>query len=765
MVQTLSLTFLFFLLFISTQAQTQHHTFIVHVSKAHKPAIFTTHHHWYKAILRSLRRAGEPKPTLLYSYDRVAHGFSARILPSQADILRNFPEILSVRPERTYSLHTTRTPEFLGLSKDQGLWPNSDYAKDVIIGVLDTGIWPERPSFSDNGLTTVPERWKGVCDSGAGKILSGEFCNGKIIGARWFAKGYEAVNGKINETEESPSPLDTEGHGTHTASTAAGALVSGADFYGYAAGEARGMATNARIAVYKICWKTGCYDSDILAAMDQAVGDGVDVISLSVGSSHLAPEFDDDSIAIGAFGAARHGVVVSCSAGNSGPGPHTATNIAPWILTVGASTIDRDFPADVILGDGTILAGVSLYTGNRSPENFSVVLAADSGDRLCRKGRLIPAKVAGKTVVCERGITARVAKGLSVKDSGGAAMVLINTEESGEELVADAHLLPATMVGQINGDKIRKYVRSANNPSAGILFRGTVTGKYATAAPMVAAFSSRGPNYRSPEILKPDVIAPGVNILAGWTGATGPTGLETDGRRWNFNVISGTSMSCPHVSGLAALLKNAFPHWSPAAVKSALMTTAYDSDNNGSTIKDLADGKESTPFVRGSGHVDPNRALDPGLVYDIKPEDYVAYLCALGYDSVRIAVFTGGKSVDCRVVGFAKSGDLNYPSFSMVFGPGKTVAKFSRTVTNVGDARSAYAASINGPDSVRIRVDPEKLVFGAQNQSLSYSVTFEYVEGYSPLDTCFGLLTWSDGRHDVKSPIAFSWEGALASSF
>ncbi|KAG7966978.1 hypothetical protein I3843_08G076100 [Carya illinoinensis] len=221
-------------------------------------------------------------------------------------------------------------------------WPNSDYADDVLVGVLDTGIWPERQSFSDSGLSLVLVGWKGVCETGPDFPASA--CNRKIIGARAFYKGYESyLERPMDESTESKSPRDTEGHGTHTASTAAGSVVSNVSFCGiYAKGEARGMATKARIAAYKICWSFGCFDSDILAAMDQAIADGVHVISLFVGANGYAPLYSKDSIAIGAFSTAEHGILVSCFAGNSGPSPYTAVNIAPWILTVGASTIDRE---------------------------------------------------------------------------------------------------------------------------------------------------------------------------------------------------------------------------------------------------------------------------------------------------------------------------------------------------------------------------------------------------------------------------------------
>ncbi|KAL6202523.1 hypothetical protein ACLB2K_026231 [Fragaria x ananassa] len=324
---------------------------------------------------------------------------------------------------------------------------------------------------------------------------------------------------------------------------------------------------------------------------------------------------------------------------NSGPGKFTATNIAPWILTVGASTLDREFPADVVLGDGRVFNGVSLYSGEGLKDyKLPLVYGGDCGSRFCYSGALQPSKVQGKIVVCDRGGNARVAKGSAVKLAGGIGMIMANTEESGEELLADSHLIPATMVGQMAADKIRSYIKTGHNATATIKFRGTVIGT-SPPSPKVASFSSRGPNSLTPEILKPDVIAPGVNILAGWTGASSLTDLDIDPRRVEFNIISGTSMSCPHVSGIAALLRKAYPKWSPAAIKSALVTTAYTLDNSGNKIKDLANGGESTPFVHGAGHVDPNRALNPGLVYDIDVNDYVAFMCSIGYGPRQIAVF------------------------------------------------------------------------------------------------------------------------------
>ncbi|KAI4329074.1 hypothetical protein L6164_021376 [Bauhinia variegata] len=757
--------FFFFTVFasVSSDRSDTPRTFIVHVSKSAKPALFSSHHRWYSSIVESLPPSPHPA-TILYTYNRAVHGFSVRLSASQAAKLRHIPGVLSVLPDQIRHLHITHTPDFLGLADNFGLWPNADYADDVIVGVLDTGIWPERRSFTDSDLSPVPASWKGVCETS--REFPHSACNRKIIGARTFYKGYESyLERPIDESVESKSPRDTEGHGTHTASTAAGSVVQNASLFHYAQGDARGMATKARIAAYKICWKLGCFDSDILAAMDQAVADGVHIISLSVGATGHAPQYDHDSIAIGTFGAAQHGVLVSCSAGNSGPGPSTAVNIAPWILTVGASTVDREFPADVVLGDGRTFGGVSLYYGDELHDvKLPLVYAADCGSRYCYMGSLESSKVQGKIVVCDRGGNARVEKGSAVKLAGGLGMILANTEDSGEELLADAHLIAATMVGQTAGDQIKQYINVSEYPTATIVFKGTVIGS-SPAAPKVAAFSSRGPNFQTPEILKPDVIAPGVNILAGWTGKVGPTDLDIDRRRVEFNIISGTSMSCPHVSGIAALLRKAYPKWSPSAIKSALMTTAYNVDNAGKNIRDLGSGKESTPFIHGAGHVDPNRALNPGLVYDLDTDDYLAFLCSIGYDSKRISVFTREPlSLDTCAGRLTSPGDLNYPSFSVLFDSNKDLIKHKRVVTNVGSKVDAvYIVTVNAPPGVEVSVSPSKLAFSAENQTQAYEVTFAKGVGYA-YSASYGSIEWTDGIHHVRSPIAVRSLGGFAAS-
>lgn len=730
-------------------------TYIVYMKHDDKPNSYATHHDWYTANLQSLSSSAD---SLLYTYTTAYHGFAASLDPEQAEFLRRSDSVLGVYEDTVYTLHTTRTPEFLGLDINFGLWeghPTQDLnqaSHDVVIGVLDTGVWPESKSFDDTGMPEIPTRWRGQCESGPD--FSPSLCNKKLIGARSFAKGFHMASGGsfLKKPKEVVSPRDVDGHGTHTSSTAAGAHVANASLLGYASGTARGMATTARVATYKVCWSTGCFGSDILAGMERAILDGVDVLSLSLGGGS-APYYRD-TIAIGSFAAMEKGIFVSCSSGNSGPSRASLANTAPWIMTVGAGTLDRDFPAFALLGNKNRFTGVSLYSGQGMGDK-PVALVYNKGingsSSMCLPGSLEQEQVRGKVVVCDRGINARVEKGSVVHAAGGIGMILANTEASGEELVADSHLLPAVAVGRKVGDVIRRYVTSDPNPTALLTFGGTVLN--VRPSPVVAAFSSRGPNLVTPQILKPDVIGPGVNILAAWSEAIGPTGLENDTRKTLFNIMSGTSMSCPHISGVAALLKAAHPNWSPSAIKSALMTTAYTHDNTKSPLRDAADGSFSNPWAHGSGHVDPQKALSPGLVYDISPQDYTTFLCSLGYDIEHVQSIVKNPNISCTRK-FADPGQLNYPSFSVLFGS-KRVVRYTRELTNVGAAGSVYKVEVTGPTTVGVVVKPAMLVFKEVGEKQRFTVTFVAKKGGSK--SSFGSLVWSNVQHQVTSPIAYGW--------
>ncbi|KAH6832995.1 subtilisin-like serine protease 2 [Perilla frutescens var. hirtella] len=750
--------FLLLLLVAQLSADQTARTYIVRVDSSSKPSVFPTHFHWYTAEFT------EPA-TILHVYDTVFHGFSAVLTPFQASSVLKHPSILAAFEDRRRELHTTRSPQFLGLRNQRGLWSESDYGSDVIIGVFDTGIWPERRSFSDLNLGPVPKRWRGTCQTGV--RFSARNCNRKIVGARYFDKGHQAASGfggiigGINETIEFRSPRDADGHGTHTASTAAGRYAFKASMEGYAAGIAKGVAPKARLAVYKVCWKNaGCFDSDILAAFDSAVNDGVDVISISIGGGEgISSPYYLDPIAIGAYGAVSRGIFVSSSAGNDGPNGMSVTNLAPWLTTVGAGTIDRDFPADVILSNGRKFPGVSLYSGEPlNGKMHPLIYPGKTGvlsASLCMENSLDPNEVRGKIVICDRGSSPRVAKGLVVKKAGGVGMILANGVSNGEGLVGDAHLIPACAVGSAEGDEIKSYLASNPAATATINFRGTVIG--IKPAPVVASFSARGPNGLNPEILKPDLIAPGVNILAAWTDAVGPTGLDSDTRRSEFNILSGTSMACPHVSGAAALLKSAHPDWSPAAIRSAIMTTASLTDNSFDPMMDESSKKRATPYDFGAGHLNLDLAMDPGMVYDLSNNDYVNFLCAIEYGPKTIQVITRSP-VNCPMKKPMPE-NLNYPSIAALFPSGESGVSsktFFRMVTNVGEANAVYRVKVEQPKGVMVSVKPGKLVFSEKLRKQGYYVTITIDSKNLVLDdsgAVYGALSWMDGKHVVRSPI------------
>ncbi|KAG8391733.1 hypothetical protein BUALT_Bualt01G0217800 [Buddleja alternifolia] len=740
---------------LNSYAAIDSETYIVHMDKAKIKALdisLGTSERWYEAIIESITISSDEEqepPQLLYVYESAISGFSAKLSQKHLKMLKKLDGFLSATSDELLALHTTHSPHFLGLKEGIGLWDPQNLASDVIIGVVDTGIWPEHPSFRGSGINSpVPPHWKGKCQ--AGTKFSPSKCNKKLIGAGAFFKGYEAIAGRINETLDYRSARDSEGHGTHTASTAGGNYIKGASFLGLAKGSAAGMRYTARIAAYKACYQFGCASSDILAAIEQAIHDGVHVLSLSLGGA--SKPYYKDNMAIAAFNAIQKGIFISFSAGNSGPFNSTVSNIAPWIMTVAASYTDRVFPTTVHLGDGRVFSGSSLYSGKPTKKSTLVY------GKFCTTGSLSPKLVKRKIVICDRGINSRVAKGEEVKMAGGAGMILANSEDQGDELFADPHVLPATALGVMSANAIKTYTNLSTSPTAVIIFEGTV---YGNRAPIIAAFSSRGPSSIGPDIIKPDITAPGVNILAAWPPNISPTQLKSDKRSVEFNIISGTSMSCPHVSGLAALIKSLHSDWSPAAIKSALMTTAYIHDSQDSPISDTASrSSTATPFAFGSGHADPERASDPGLIYDISARDYLVYLCSLNYNSSQIALFAGANFTCPGRSGF-QPGDLNYPSFAVIFGSkngANVTLTYKRTVTNVGNAMSSYAVKVTEPEGVSIIVEPKVLKFQKLGEKMSYKVSFMVnAEETVTSNFSFGSLVWVSYKYSVRSPIAVTW--------
>ncbi|GLJ48836.1 hypothetical protein SUGI_1029980 [Cryptomeria japonica] len=716
-------------------------TYIVHLEQP-ETALTTLYDRkkWYSSFVRQ-------EKVVMYAYENVFNGFAARLTEAEVVAMREMPGFIASYPDTLLPLHTSYSAQFMGLSTSQGLWPATDFGKGVIIGVLDTGVWPESPSFDDTGMPSPPAKWKGMCESVPD--FNSSNCNNKLIGARTFLQG---------SGERNPSPRDAEGHGSHTSSTAAGSRVANASLFGYAAGTARGMASGAHVAMYKVCGGLSCRQSDVLAGMDQAVADGVDVLSLSI-ESNTKPLYMNPT-AVGAFTAIQKGIFVSCSAGNSGPAFSTLSNEAPWIMTVGASTMDRNFVANVQLGDGRVFYGESLYPGNGLSESLPLVHFTTESGNLCLNGSLSSSDIAGKIVVCEQGNNARLAKGEVVRAAGGAGMILVADNSFGEATIADAHVLPATFVGYKDGLTVKAYAASTKAPTAAINFLGTLFGSLE--APAVASFTSRGPSSVNPEILKPDVIGPGVDVLAAWPFDLNPTGLPEDHRLVKFNIVSGTSMSCPHVSGLAALIKAAHPDWSPAAIKSALMTTAGVIDKNSLPILDSATNTTANVFATGAGHVNPEKAANPGLVYDLTPADYIPYLCGLNYTTSQIRVIVG-TSVTCPTdPESTRPGNLNYPSFSVLFDTtlAPVSTSFKRTVTNVGSPESTYTASIEAPPGVEVNVSPPVLIFTEVMERQSYNITFT-VPTLAAHSFVQGSLTWVSNTtspvYQVRSPISIIW--------
>uniref|UniRef100_A0A6J0PB25 Subtilisin-like protease SBT1.2 n=1 Tax=Elaeis guineensis var. tenera TaxID=51953 RepID=A0A6J0PB25_ELAGV len=703
---------------------------------------------WYNSFLPSdILLSGEPR--LIHAYTTAISGFAARLTDEELSDVKKKPGFIHAYPDHLVPLHTTHTPDFLGLWKNTaGFWNSSNYGEGVIIGVLDSGISPDHPSFRDEGMPPPPAKWKGACDFSTFK------CNNKLIGARYLVKGWDFMHKAYGyDGAEQEEPFDDYGHGTHAAGTAAGMFVANANALGQATGTAAGMAPYAHLAVYKVCTEIGCFISDMLAGLDNAINDGVDVLSLSLGGYSLP--FFNDGIAIGAFRAVEKGIFVSCAAGNEGPFNGTVSNEAPWILTVGASTIDREIRVTVELGNGVELIGQSAYQPRDflSTELPLVYPGLHGGSRaaVCKSGSLEDIDVRGKVVVCDAdGEVGRVNQGRTVKSAGGAAMILRNKETSGFTTMSDTHVLPAAHVSYSDGLKIKSYISSASAPTASIAFHGTVIGKFP--APAVASLSARGPSRADPNILKPDIVGPGVNILAAWPFPVGSAGNGAA----TFNIISGTSMATPHLSGIAALLKSAHPEWSPAAVKSAIMTTADLTANDGEPIRDQIMNVADF-YAVGSGHVNPSRAANPGLIYDVDTGDYVAYLCGLQYTDEQVSAVVS-RTIKCSGIESISGAELNYPSFT-VFLNAENDYKLTvrRTVTNVGEPRSTYRVRVKSPTGVLVSAEPKKLSFSKANGTAQYSVTFSK-SGRIRKGAEKGLLTWasSDKITMVNSPIMVS---------
>ncbi|KAL8487572.1 hypothetical protein ACS0TY_024038 [Phlomoides rotata] len=741
--------FLLSLFLLGRHAYAKRSTYIVHMDKSSMPKAFSTHHYWYSSILKSIAPE-KPDPKHIYTYNHAFHGFSAVLSRDEVEALKESSGFIAAYADGVVSPDTTHSYKFLSLNTATGLWPASQYGKDVIIGIIDTGIWPESPSFKDDGMTAVPAGWKGSCQGGEG--FNSSLCNKKLIGVRYFNEGAKAFD--PTDTRILDSARDEEGHGTHVASTAAGNYVNGVSFFGYAPGTARGVAPRARLAIYRTLFGGG-YESDTLAGIDQAVADGVHIVSISItfGSTDLFA----NPIAAATFGAREKGVIVCVSAGNGGPSGATVRAGIPWAVVVASGTVDRWFAGTVTLGNGKSIRGWTLFPARAAVRNLPLVYNETLS--ACNSAELLGQSPSDSIIICNLPADDEL---FTLNDlmnflsaSNVRAAIIVSDDTS--ILRSTSFRFPGAVITPGEAIEVIRYASNSTSPTASIDFQQTFVGEETRAAPALSGSSSRGPALSYDRILKPDIMAPGVLILAAFNPIVNGPRIGNIFLSSDYSLLSGTSMACPHIAGVAALLKAAHPDWSPAAIQSAMMTTANHLDNTKQPIKDMAfNYSVATPLGIGSGHVDPNRALDPGLIYDNSPQDMVNLVCSMNFTREETQAIVRS-SYNCS----NSSSDLNYPSFISVFTfeqRGMTLTQnFKRTVTNVGNGAATYKVNLVKPENTRVRIWPKTLVFRKKYEKQSYSLSIRYTADIN-VDTQHGSLTWIEetGKYTVRSPIVVS---------
>lgn len=709
-----------------------------------------------------LKAVGVKIDKKIYDFSVALNGFSAQLTKAQANELAKQPGVVRVRPDEMRFKTTDNTPVFLGLTDAAGPWAKGITGEDVVVGVIDTGIWPEHPSFADDGSygpspigpldDSRPNCEFGNTDHNPNDVPF--TCNDKLLGARQMLDTYRFFIGA--EDNEYDSARDDDGHGTHTASTAAGNAGVEASMFGIPRGTVSGIAPRARVIAYKGLGDLGGFTSDLAAAIDQAVADGVDVINYSIGGGASLTGADE----IAYLFATDAGVFVATSAGNSGPGAATIGGPAsvPWLTTVGASSQSRAFISDITLsGPGTPPTGLWGGSVTTGIENYNLV-DADSV-AVGTNGECLDPFPAGTfqaddAVLCNRynfGVdrTQRVA---NVAAGGGGAVIFHNVSAIHPNMTpTDNHPLPTVHMLYDVGQPLKDYL-VANPGQVTVSFTQSVT-QYAGEDPRVvpnfmASFSSRGPDPVALDIIKPDITAPGMSILAG----ASPIHAGSAAQGEYFQAIMGTSMSSPHVAGIFALVKQAHPDWSPAVAKSALMTTAYQDVVKEDYVT------PADPFDVGAGHVNAGgkankgSLFQPGLAYDAGFLEYLGFLCD---EEPGVFADPAGTCGFLESIGVpTEAHNLNLPSIGVAELAGcQTVV---RTVTSVAKENGwrTYDVSVEAPPGYEVFVSPPKIRL-KRGQTASFEVTITNV-GAPIGEWRFGSLTWSDktGHYDVRSPIA-----------
>ncbi len=691
--------------------------------------------------------AGSIGATVMSRSTLASNAFTARLTSKQATELSASRNVLMLVEDTAFKLDTWNTPTLLGLEGAGGAWATTGGVEKAgagtVVGVLDSGIWPESASFAGTKINRNPTGplgmyrqgntiymqkadggvFRGVCQPGEKWTASD--CNTKIVGARYYPDAFlDTVKPKDRFGAEYISTRDGDGHGSHTASTAAGNYGVPASVEGRSFGKISGMAPAAKIAAYKVCFSDtdpdtgGCYTSSTLSAVDDAIKDNVDVINYSISG---ATDTVVDAVEFAFLGAAEAGIFVAASAGNSGPEASTVAHNSPWLTTVAAST-HYNFENTVVLGNGNRVKGASINgtvvpkTALVSSTNSGVAGADVDALRLCGPSTLDPARVRGKIVLCVRGVYDRVAKSAEVKRAGGVAMILANPKAG--SLDADFHAVPTVHIDDRAGT-VQDYAKTTGATAAFEV--GDTTGTATTPIPQIAGFSSRGPAIASDsDVLKPDISAPGVSVLAAVAPASG------GGR--NFDLYSGTSMSSPHIAGLAAFIMSKNPTWTPMDVKSAMMTTAYDLKN--------ADGTDNTnPFDEGAGHVDPKRFFDPGLTVASEASDWYSFI--------------DGQGLDLPGVEPIAANSLNTPSIAQ----GQVAASTTITRTFTGQKVGTWDVNVSVP-GFAVTTDKKQVVITEVGQEVP--VAFTFTRDSAPLgEFATGFVTLSgSGVPSVRMPVA-----------
>jgi subtilisin family serine protease len=653
---------------------------------------------------------------------RTVYGGLALTVPANKvnDVL-SIPGVVAVQKDSVSQPQTDSSPAFIGATQ---LYPKlggtANAGKGVIFGSLDTGVWPEHPSFADNGnLGTPPATADGharACDFGDNPLTPAADvfqCNNKLIGGQPFLATYMAVNPANPEVYT--TARDSNGHGSHTSSTAVGDPVASAKIFNVERGPINGIAPGAWLMVYKVCGLLGCYSTDSAAAVGQALKDGVNVINFSIGGG--ATPFTD-VVELAFLDAYAAGTFVAASAGNSGPGASTSDHLAPWVTTVAASTQKREFDSTLTVtssdGASATFVGASITAG-AGPLPVVLASAAPYSDIFCGHPAP-PGTFTGKIVACQRGGTVngeaigRAQKGFNLAQGGAAGMILYNQPLADTE--TDNHFLPAVHLA--DGTAFLAFVNGHPGVTASFTTGQKVNGQ----GDVMAAFSSRGPGGN---FIKPDISAPGVQIL----GANSPTPDEVAGGPAGqyYQAIAGTSMASPHIAGSAVLEKALHPSWTPGQIKSALMTTA----TTAVVKEDLT--TPADPFDFGSGRVQVNLAANPGLTFD----ETAARMAALGNDPVQAV-------------------QLNLASVNAPVMPGTLTAV--RTATNVTNKTQSYKVQTTAPKGASITVSPSSFSV-APGKSVKLSIT---IKSSAPEAQYFGqvrLVPQKGGLPTLHLPVAY----------